>query len=356
MPITYGPSGQPAQSTFNYDALISTSLAAYRKQLVDNVSASNAFYKLIPWEGESGAYVAQDLLYALAPTDSYQGYDPLPTTPTNGITQVQFEWRQAATPIGISEEERKKNKNRIVSLVDSKIKQAEMSIIEFFSKALFQGGMLNGTGGLTDPYVSITNGSSFIDPLPKLVYYESGSTWPSLEVGNLNQNTHSWWRNRSKASTATKYIDLLDEIFDLYNQCSVGVGGAPDLCFTDRITYQLIHRAMREYYQDMQKSKGEFPYSSIKFFDCNIVWDDFMPNVADGTLNTGATGKGSLYFLNTKFFRCVYEEETNFVATDFMKPVNQDAKFKHILWMGTTTMSNRQKHGVLGNIARTLTT
>lgn len=352
---TFGPSGQPAASTYNYDALIATSLASYRKTLIDNISATNAFYKLIPWDSDSGLHVAQDLLYALAPTDAYDGYDTLPLTPTNGITQAQFEWRQSATPISISEKERKQNKNRIVNLVESKIMQAEMSIKEFFAKALFQGSYVNGVGtSLTTPYTSVANGATFIDPLPKMVYYESGSTWPTLDVGGIDQNLHSWWRNQSKASTATTYLGLLDEIFELYNNCAKGIGGPPDLCFTDQITYQLIHRALRTYYQDQNKSKGSFPFPSLEFYNANIVWDEYMPNVADGNLNTSSSGKGSLYFLNSKFFRCVYEEETNFVSGEFQKPVNQDAKFKHILWMGTVTMSNRRKHGVLGNIARTL--
>ena len=39
MAITYGPSGQPAASTFNYDALVAASLANYRKTLVDLFTA-----------------------------------------------------------------------------------------------------------------------------------------------------------------------------------------------------------------------------------------------------------------------------------------------------------------------------
>lgn len=357
---TFGPSGQPLASTFNYDALVASSLAAYRTQLVDNVSAANAFWKLIPWESENGGlYVAQDLMYGLAPVDSYDGYDVLDTTPTNGITQAQFTWSQASGPITISGKERKQNKHRIVSLLTSKIQQCEIGLKEFWAKALLQGSYVNNVGtSLTSNYVSPANGSTFIDPLPRLIYYESGSTWPSLTVGGIDQNTQSWWRNQSSASSATTYGAFLDEVMNLYNNCSKGAGGAPDLCMTDQVTWQLIQRAMREGKWDISQSgtdKGKFPYPSLKFWNCDIVWDEFMPNVADGNLTTGTGGHGTLYFINTKFWRCVYESETNFVPTDMEKPINQDAFFKHILWMGTVTLSNRKKQGVLGNIARTLT-
>src|SRR5574339_81934 len=127
MSITYGPSGQPAASTFNYDALVASSVANYRKTLVDNISSASAFFKKVKWESrDGGLYLAEDLMYALAPTDTYEGYDELALTPTNGITQAQFGWSQASTPISISEKERKQNKHRIIDLVTAKIQQADI--------------------------------------------------------------------------------------------------------------------------------------------------------------------------------------------------------------------------------------
>jgi hypothetical protein len=355
MATTYGSSGQPAQSTFNYDALVATSLANYRKTLQDNVSASNSFFKEITWRSEDGGlYVAEDLMYELTPVDSYEGYDELPTTPTNGITQAQFQWSQCATPIAISEKERKQNKHRIVNLVTSKIMQAEIAMKEFYPKAFLQGGMVNGSGSnLYTAYTSLVNGSTFVDPLGKLVYYEAASTWPSLSIGGIDQNTNSWWRNQSDESGATTATGFMNEILHMYNLCSKGPGGPPDLILCDQVTWELVHQAYRLYFQNTAKEDGNFPFPNIKFFGSRIVWDEYVPDVSSGTTSTATYG--SMYFLNTKFFNCAYEAETNFVPTDFQRPTNQDAKFKHILWMGTVTMSNRRKHGVIGKIARTLT-
>jgi hypothetical protein len=84
-----------------------------------------------------------------------------------------------------------------------------------------------------------------------------------------------------------------------------------------------------------------------------LTWDEYIPDVHSGT--TATTTYGTLYMLNPTFFKCAYESETNFVATDFERPINQDAKFKHILWMGGVTVNYSRKHGVIGKIARTLT-
>lgn len=355
MATTYGPSGQPAASTYNYDALVATSVANYRKTLQDQVSTSNSFFKSITWKSEDGGlYVAEDLMYDLTPVDSYEGYDELPLTPTNGITQAQWQWAQAATPISISEKERKQNKQRIVNLLTSKLMQAEIAMKEFWPKAFLRGALANSSGSyLYTAYTSLINGSTFVDPLPKLVYYESGSTWPSLSIGGIDQNTYSWWRNQSKASSATTTDGFMSEILNMYNNCSKGPGGAPDLILCDQTTWELVHKSYRAYFQNTAREDGNFPFPNIKFFNSRIVWDEFVPDVANNSTDTST--KGTMYFLNTKFFNCAYESETNFVPTEFQRPTNQDAKYKHILWMGTVTMSNRRKQGVLGNIARTLT-
>jgi hypothetical protein len=355
MPLTYGIPGQPAQSVFNYDALVSTSLAAYRKQLQDNISSSNAFFKTVNWTSQDGGlYVAVDLMYGLSPTDSYDGADELPLTFTDGITQAQFQWAQAVTPIAITGKQEKMNKQRIISLIESKIKQAEISMREFWAKAFLQGSLAGSGSSLTTPYTSPVNGSYFVDPLPKLIYYEPASAWPSLSIGGIDQNTATWWRNQSKASTATTREAFMQEVLNMYNACSKGPGGPPDLILCDQITWELVHASYRAYFLNTTMSDGNFPFPNLKFFNALVVWDEYVPNVAGGNLDTSSTGKGTMYFINSRSFECVYESDTNFVTTPMLRPVNQDARYQHILWMGTVTVNNRRKCGVLGNIARSL--
>lgn len=42
MSVTFGSSSAPSQVTTNLDSLFGLSLAAYRKQLIDNIGATNA--------------------------------------------------------------------------------------------------------------------------------------------------------------------------------------------------------------------------------------------------------------------------------------------------------------------------
>lgn len=353
MPFTIGVAGG-SQVTSNFDALISTSLAKYRKKMQDAISSANAFYyelkKQGAWEAEPGSlYIAEDLMYELGQFDAYEGYDELGDTPTDGITQVQFQWRQGSVPVIYSEMERKKNKTRIINLVQAKIKQCEMGWIEGFNKALLQGSVSQGGVSLTTPFTSSANGALFIDPLPRLV---SLNTTGSLEIGNLNQQTHTWWRNQTKESTMTTAASMLAEWDTMYNNCSKGPGGSPNLILCDQTTFELLNQAYYAKFQTQLSSMGNYPFDNIKFRNAKVVWDEYVPDIFSVTAGTGTFG--TAWFLNTKFFRIVYEEETLFEMTPFAKPPKGDSRLAHSLFMGQTTMSNRRKQGVIGKIPRTL--
>lgn len=354
---TYGGAGQPAASTFNYDALVSTSVANYRNKLIDNISTTNLFFSKLKsggmWESaDGGLYIAEDLMYGLAPIDSYDGYDELPTTSTEGITQAQFQWRQLAAPIAISEKERKQNKHRIVDLVASKIMQAEISMKEGWARFFLQGSIAGGGSSLITAYTSPVNGSSAFDPIGTVVAFDPTA---SLTVGNIDQSTatNSWWRNQTKTSVAITGTAYLQEILNLKNSCSKGPGGQPTMAMTDQTSWELLSVAYYKNFLTQVTEVGSYPFPVIKFQGVEVGWDQYMPDVYTGVASTATYG--SFYFLNDQFLKVRYESETNFVATDFQKPVNQDAKFKHILWMGNVTTNNRRKNGVLGKIARTLT-
>lgn len=353
MSITFGNATAPSSTTNYLDALFATSLANYKKTLEDAISESNAcFYEMKKgemWETtDGGAYIAEDLMYEMGQFDSYDGYDELPDTPTDGITQAIYEWRQGAVPISYSEKERKQNKHRLVDLVKAKIKQAEMGIVDGFSKALLQGALSQGGTSLLTPYTSTYNGSYFIDPLPKLIDYAPSG---SRSVGNINQSTYSWWRNFQKESAATTYLGLLMEFDHMYNNCSRGPGGPPNLIWTDQTTYELLNAAYYAKYQQTAPSDGNYPFENIKFRKARIVFDQYIPDVYS-TLANCAT-YGTAYFINTQFLKMKVESETNLTMTPFVKPPKGDSRLAHILFMGQLCTSNRRKLGVIGKIART---
>lgn len=355
MGVTFGASA-PSQVTLNLDSLFGTSLAAYKKTLTDNIGATNAWYyemmKKNLYESQEGAYIQIPLMYALAPADSYDGYDELSTLPTDGITDAIFQWRQCASPIAYSEKERKQNKNKIISLVQSRIKQSEMGLQEYFAQALMYGAAADG-GALTAARTSAVNGSSSIDPLGLLIAFDPTT---STSIGNINQNTSSWWRNKTKTSTATTYDLFLLEFDNIFNTTSLGTGGKSTQVLMDQITYELFVHALFQKYRQI-KTDENYPFENTLFKGAHVVMDDKVPDVYSGT--TSAATYGSAYLINNEFFKLIYEAESDFVllkdenGKSFQKPTNGDSRVAHIAWMGNTTVSNRRKQGVWGKIART---
>jgi hypothetical protein len=371
MAITFGDTGAPSNITTYLDALFAQSLANRSKDVKDNIGSTNALmHKLIAsgsyTAADGGSYIEEALMYGLAPSDSYDGYDELSTLPTDGVGAAQFEWRQQASPIVYNMADVLKNTNtgRLINMVKTKIQQAEMGIEEGWAQAFMFGNKPNG-GAITDPRVSTVNASYNIEPLSKLIAYNS----TTLTVGNIGESANTWWRNRSKTSAATTYAAFLLELTNMYNSCALGTGGAPDIILVDQTTYELFIAAYFAIYKTAPEASNEYPFEAKKFFKAAIVMDDKVPDVYSGAIPTltGGAGDpstltyGSAYFINSKFFKIRYMPGRDFqmLSDDngktFAKPLNGDSRVGHLAWMGNVTISNRRKHGVIGKIARTLT-
>lgn len=349
----------PSSLTLNYDAVLSTTLFNLHKQGVieDQISTSNAVLFMIMKKNEnykgtaSGDRMQVNLMYELGQADSYNGYDILDTTPKDGISSVFFDWAQASVPVAISGLEERKNREsetRIQNLLEAKTKQALLGLQEFWNKGLLQG---NRTTAITTKYTSPINGSTFIDPLPLLVKYDPTT---STVIGNINQSTYSWWRNQRHTGAAATFAAFLKDLDHLYNDCSKGPGGSPDLHIADQRTVEFYTSALRSQNQFTQYNTADIPFTNVLFKGKPLTWDEFVPNAGGDTVTQSAT-QGTWYMLNTQYFECQYFPDVNFTPTAFIKPENQDAKVAQIMWNGGIGVSNRRKHGVMGLINTTVT-
>jgi hypothetical protein len=272
----------------------------------------------------------------------------------DGITKAFYEWRQMSVPITISRIEERKNSGELalVGLLKSKTKQALLGIQELFGRALLQGNGKNSATAITTAYTSPVNGASGFDPIPLLVKYDPTS---STSIGNINQSTYAWWANQYSASSASTFAGFMKELSSLYNKCGAGPGGSPNLFVCDRLVYELYEAAMWAKHQNPSFTKAGYPFDSQNFHGKPLVWDNFVPDVANGTIaSIPVSSSGTLYMLNTQFIDVTYDSQTNFITTPFQTPENQDAKTAQIMWYGATTVSNRRKQGVMGSIDTTI--
>ena len=360
----------PSSRTLNYDALLSSTLDNYRDKLTDNIFASSVFLSAIKSEGgyetrDGGDKIKVPLMYGKTPVTSYSGYDTLDTTPADGITSAFADWRQLSTPIAISRIEERKNSGQaeLFNLLKAKIQQAEMSLTEEINFQLL-GKTVSGTAFING------NDDKDLDPL---AFYVPKDPTASVSVSNINRNTYSWWRSRSidgssdgatsKDSGALKgydlntWAELTAALRALYNYCSRGAGGSPNMVLTDQEGFETFEAALDNKTRYMQQAKGQLAFDNVMFkAGCPMYWDEMVPDLENSRAydNRHATPTSTFFMLNTKFIKFIVDSQTNFITTPFVRPENQDAKVAQIMLYGNLCVSNLRKIGALYGVGQTI--
>ncbi len=274
----------------------------------------------------------------------------------DGLTAAFYNWTQLAGSVSISRIEERKNAGeyQMLDLLEEKSNQTMDGIKDKFLKALLQGNGVNSATQITTAYTSPTNGSTFLAPLPLLI----GQTPTSGTVGaiacNVSEDGISWWANQKLASTDTNYASFLKDLSKLYNNCSKGPGGGPDMHLVDQSTAEFYEAALRSQNRFTDYTRADIPFDNVAFRGKPVVWDEFMSNWS-GATTVQSTTQGTWVMMNSKFLQVKYDAQTNFITTPFVRPENQDAKTAQILWYGTVGVNNRRKHGVLSDIDTTIT-
>ena len=360
----------PSSLTDDFDALLSTTLRSYQPRMRDNITRSN---KWLAYMEEYGKFRRQDggervqvpLMYGLSSTaDIYSGYGTLDTTPQDGITSAFFDWAQLAVSVSISRKEERQNsgRSRIISLLGAKTEQAEASIKELLD-ACVVGGRITASSadgqflrrigrsdsGALGPYPL----AALIDTLPSR----------SVAIGNINGNTYSWWRNQFASSSATTFAGYRAELVNMYNLCTKGTNGAPDLMLSDAVAWEQYWGGLANFERfiitDAKKTQVLGGTTALAFMKAAWVWDELVPDVetnAEIYDAIGTVSASTVFFINSQAMEYIVDSQTDFITTDFMRPENQDARVAQILWMGATGVNNRRKNGVLDGITRTAIT
>ena len=366
---TVGDTSAPTTNTVYYDALLSTTLNAYAggKTMFDNIFKDSAFLAALRLTNavikqNGGERIALPLMYGSnATVKSYANYDTLDTTPQEGFTTAFYEWKEIGGTISISRKEERQNsgEGRIIALLESKIKQAEMTMRETLNTQLILGTVSGAT---------FIPGNAGKDLYP-LGYFlrKDNTTDPTTggDVGNIAGDTYTWWRHQTAAMdnasadtgnafsiNASTYAGMKAGLRRMYNFCSRGSGGSPNLVLMDQVTFETYENALDTQVRYTNTAMADMGFESIKLRGATAIWDELVPDIDSGT---AAITKGTAFFLNTNFYHLVIDSETDIVTTPFVEPENQTAKTAKILFMGNAGVSNMRKHGVAYATTQTIT-
>lgn len=359
----------PSTLTDDYGALLTTTLRAMQPRLHDNITRGNKFLSYLRLRGrwrtqDGGERVQIALMHAQNNTaDIYAGYGTLDTTPQDGITSAFYDWAQISVSIAISRKEERQNsgRSRALNLLESKTKQAQVSAQELLNNCIVAGRITTSAnvGQFFARVGRLDSGAS--GPLPLAALIDALPT-RSVVIGNINGNTYAFWRNRQTDSSATTYRGLIQEMTTMYNDCSRGAGGFPDLLLGDQNSWERYFNALSNQERYIVTDKRVLdvlggPNGSddlLKFRGAVFIWDEVVPDTETNAEVVSAIGTftlGTIFFINSESFEYVVDSETDFVTTPFLRPENQDARVAQILWMGCVGVNQRRKNGQLQGIA-----
>lgn len=361
----------PSSLTDQYDALLSTTLRNWLDgRMRDNITRGN---KYLAWLESRGRFDDQDggervripLMHALNNTaDIYSGYGLLDVTPQNGITTAFYEWTQLAVTVSISRKEERQNSGRhaILSLLRGKTLQAEASLRELLNNCVVSGRITSGASSANGEFSArvgnLDSGAS--GPLPLTAIIDATANRSRTDMGNINPNTHAFWQNQSTESTATTFAGLKQEMLNIYNNCSKGVGGSPDFMLGDQVAWEQYFNALQSQERYINTSMPDVlrGTQNIMFMNATFIWDEVVPDVAtnaDIVDSIGTVALSNIHYVNSESMVWVRDSQTNFINTPFIRRQNQDARASQILWMGAMGTNNRRKNGVLKGISQSIT-
>ena len=310
----------------NFDNLLTTTLESRTGKLADNVSDNNALLKRLKERGNirpvsGGTKIVEELEYGESDSIWYTGYDKIDFTNPQLFSAAEFDLKLLAAPVGISGEELLKNagKERVIDLLEAKIKNAEKTLMNQMSVAIYSDG--TGSGGK-----QLTGLQALVSDAPT-----TGT------VGGIDRASHEFWRNVAKTSTVTAE-NIYAAMNEVYMACSRG-SDRPDIIVADDELYATYEASLVPQQRFTNAKLAEAGFTNLKFKGADVIYD--------GGLG-GACPAGHMYFLNTEYLRLRPHKERNFklIGGERMA-INQDAIYKIIGWAGNLTMSNAQLQGVL---------
>jgi hypothetical protein len=302
----------------NWESVNALTRSKYIPVLADNIYKSNPLFVLLDRRDrivlDGGVDIREPVLMGKEPVTWYSGFDPLDITPADPIRQLVLQWKKVNVAVTIDGESEFANSGepQVMSLVQARLRNAELTIRDTIGDALFSDG--------TNP--------KLIDGLRAAI--NTGNTY-----AGINRATNTWWNsNRTDMANA-------EPSFSLIQQYAIGPATqgdtSPDLIVTTQAIWNKLHAQALPQWRAESGDEVLVGWPVIRYQRARIVVDSHCP-------------AGWLFAINTEFCKLVVHRERDFAATDWLPALNQDARTMHIRWAGNLLVNNPRFHAALFNL------
>ena len=319
----------------NISDILATTIESRTRKLADNVTNNNAVLANLSTRGRikkssGGNKILQELTFAEnANAGFYSGYDLLPVGVSDVISAAEFNIKQAAVPCIISGLEQLQNASReqMIDLMEGRMGVAEATMANLITGGIYSDG--TGSGGKT------------IDGLAAALPLDP----TAAPYGGIDGAVFTFWQNAVSNQTAAAGLDpaLIQGFWNLLWASLVRQQNRVDLIMCDTTVWNTYIASLQAQQRFNNTNSGDAGFTSVKFFDADVVLDGGIYN---GSLGSGAPA-GTAFFLNTDYIHYRPHSARNMVplSPNRRYATNQDAEVQIIAWAGNLTCSGRMFQG-----------
>lgn len=321
--------------------LIATTVEHMMPTLEEQVFTSTPLAYALKQAGQiqnvpGGLSIVQDLIYAeAANVGSYSDYDVFATDPNVGISAAEFPWRQFYGLFHYSGIEAAMNSGEeaILRLIESRMKQLELSMSEELERQMFDDGSGN-SGKDIDGLAAVVN--------------DANPSWGNL--GGIDRSSNAYWRSVAvdhagdNGSTAGL---LQSNMRNLYNSISKG-REHPSIGIATQEAFELYEGELIDQARFADQDMADGGFQSLLFKGMPITFSEYADY---GFTNSSvADAEDPIWFLNLDYLGVRYLADTWFSPQEPKGPVNQDATYQYILCYLNLVVLNASRQGVLHSV------
>lgn len=223
------------------------------------------------------------------------------------LTEAKWDWRYLACSLvrfGVDDHQNR-GKAQIINLMNRKMNNAELSLIENLEIDTFGTQSGDSIYGLQDLVPD--------DPTA------------SNSAGGVSPDTYTWFQNNATDMTGISFaVQGIEKMRTMLNDCAKNQGmDRPDIIVSGQTPYEYYEDETMEQKQIVNKTLGDAGFQNIEYKGIPMIWSPQCANTR-------------MYFLNTKYLWMVYDPMLNFDMTEkperHSTPSKTSSDFGEALW------------------------
>jgi len=270
------------------------------------------------------------------------GYESIAAGVADVLRSPEFEWCDFVAPIIITKKEELSNRgdDAVISIADARMKSVmgmlkrewEKQAIAGTSTVLTEMQTLNGIDAATG-------------------WFEEGAfgSGQSNSVGGLSKSTYASanWNNQVASAGGAFNTNRAGEgaMTDLMIQTQIyAPEGTVDLILASPTSYKLYKQSLRAQEQYVKETVLDGGRLALAFSGALMYVENNL-----GFTGSGGSNKMSMYFLNSKSMKVVFDKEANFSLSDFQDKSGYAAREAHLYVRTQLVADHLASMGVLTN-------